>query len=66
VDYHDRPVTVEAILDGYQEILEVLRPYLCNDFQKIVRESFLTIEYLAAQSTPDTDILLSAWADLDA
>jgi AcrR family transcriptional regulator len=59
-DYHDRPVTVEAILDGYQEILEVLRPYLCNDFQKIMRESFLTIEHLAAQSTPDTDILISA------
>jgi AcrR family transcriptional regulator len=60
VDHHDRPVSVEAILDGYQEILEVLRPYLCNDFQKIMRESFLIIEHLAAQATLDTDILLSA------
>ena len=49
MDYHDREVTVEAMLEGYSEILEVLRPYLCADLQQITRESYLTIERLAAQ-----------------
>ena len=49
MDYHDREVTVEAMLEGYSEILEVLRPYLCADLQQITRESYHTIERLAAQ-----------------
>jgi AcrR family transcriptional regulator len=44
MDYQDRPVTVEAMLEGYAETLEVLRPYLCADPQQITRESYLTIE----------------------
>ena len=49
MDYHDREVTVEAMLEGYAEILEVLRPYLCSDPQQITQESFHTIERLASQ-----------------
>ena len=47
MDYHDRPVTVEAILEGYAQTLEVLRPYLCADVQQITRESYHAIETLA-------------------
>lgn len=49
LDYHDREVTTEAILAGYYEILEVLRPYLCADPHQITQESYLTIERLASQ-----------------
>ena len=52
MDYHDREVTVEAMLEGYSEILEVLRPYLCADLQQITQESYHTIERLAAQAQP--------------
>jgi len=55
MDYHDREVTVEAMLEGYSEILEVLRPYLCADLQQITRESYHTIERLAAQR-PVTEV----------
>ena len=48
MDYHNRPVTVEAMLAGYVETLEVLRPYLCADVQQITQESYHTIERLAA------------------
>jgi AcrR family transcriptional regulator len=48
MDYHDREVTVEAMLEGYAEILEVLRPYLCADPQQVTQESYHTIERLAA------------------
>ena len=41
-------MTVDAIIAGYYEILEVLRPYLCADPQQITQESYLTIERLAA------------------
>jgi len=51
MDYHDREVTVEAMLEGYGETLEVLRPYLCADPQQITQESYHTIERLAAQSS---------------
>jgi AcrR family transcriptional regulator len=44
---HDRKLTVESILAGYYEILEVLRPYLCSDPQQITRESYLTIQQMA-------------------
>jgi AcrR family transcriptional regulator len=54
MDYHDREVTVEAMLEGYAETLEVLRPYLCADPQQITQESYHTIERLAAQSSCET------------
>ena len=50
MDYHDRTVSVAAMLEGYGEILEVLRPYLCADPQQITQESYLTIERLATQA----------------
>ena len=53
MDYHDREVTVEAMLEGYAETLEVLRPYLCADPQQITQESYLTIERLATQSSAE-------------
>jgi AcrR family transcriptional regulator len=53
MDYHDREVTVEAMLEGYSEILEILRPYLCADLQQITQESYHTIERLAAQRPDD-------------
>src|SRR3569833_497644 len=49
LDYHDREITVAAMLEGYSSILEVLRPFLCADLQQITQESYLTIERLAAQ-----------------
>jgi AcrR family transcriptional regulator len=55
MDYHDREVTVETMLEGYSEILEVLRPYLCADPQQITQESYLTIERLASQRLCDAD-----------
>ena len=55
MDYHDREVTVEAMLEGYAEILEVLRPYLCSDPQQITQESFHTIERLASQRFNEPD-----------
>ena len=59
MDYHDREVTVEAMLEGYAEILEVLRPYLCSDPQQITQESFHTIERLAAQRLSEADALVA-------
>ena len=59
MDYHDREVTVEAVLEGYAEILEVLRPYLCADPQQITQESFHTIERLATQRFDESDVLLA-------
>ena len=55
MDYHDREVTVEAMLEGYVEILEVLRPYLSADPQQITQESFHTIERLASQRFNEPD-----------
>jgi AcrR family transcriptional regulator len=56
MDYHDRDITVDAMLEGYSEILEVLRPYLCADLQQITQESYHTIERLAAaHRTAETD-----------
>ena len=59
MDYHDREVTVEAILEGYAETLEVLRPYLCADLQQITRESYHTIERLAAQAAAEAEARLA-------
>lgn len=49
VEYHDRELTVEAVAAGYDEILEVLRPYLIADPQRVTSESHSTIERLTAQ-----------------
>jgi len=46
--FHDREVTVDTILEGYRQTLEVLRPYLCADPQQVTQESYHTIERLAA------------------
>jgi AcrR family transcriptional regulator len=59
MDYHDREVTVEAMLEGYGETLEVLRPYLCADLQQITQESYHTIERLAAQAAADAEARLA-------
>ena len=59
MDYHDREVTVEAMLEGYTETLEVLRPYLCADLQQITRESYNTIERLAAQAAAEAEARLA-------
>ena len=59
MDFHDREVTVEAVLEGYAQILEVLRPYLCADPQQITQESFHTIERLATQRFDESDVLLA-------
>jgi AcrR family transcriptional regulator len=48
-EYHDREVTTQTILEGYYEILEVLRPYLCADPRQITLQSYHTIELLASR-----------------
>src|SRR6201999_1410652 len=55
MDHHDREVTVEAMLRGYAETLEVLRPYLCADLQQLTQESYHTIERLAARAAADAE-----------
>jgi AcrR family transcriptional regulator len=55
MDYHDREVTVEVMLEGYAETLEVLRPYLCADPAQLTQESYHTIERLAAQAVTDAE-----------
>src|ERR1700761_3484846 len=59
MDYHDREVTVEAMLEGYAETLEVLRPYLCADLQQLTQESYHTIERLAARAAADAETSLA-------
>jgi AcrR family transcriptional regulator len=63
MDYHDREVTVEAMLEGYAEILEVLRPYLCADPQQVTQESYHTIERLASQSVGEAGARAAAAAN---
>src|ERR1700740_718426 len=55
MDYHDREVTVGAMLEGYAETLEVLPPYLCADLQQLTQESYHTIERLAARAAADAE-----------
>jgi AcrR family transcriptional regulator len=55
VEYHDREVTVSAVMAGYDEILEVLRPYLVADPQRVTSESYSTIERLTSQLAAQTD-----------
>jgi len=50
VEYHDRELTVEAVVAGYDEILEVLRPYLTADPQRVTSASYSTIERLTARA----------------
>jgi AcrR family transcriptional regulator len=50
VEYHDRELTLEAVAAGYDEILEVLRPYLVADPQRVTSESYSTLERLTAQN----------------
>jgi AcrR family transcriptional regulator len=55
MDYHDREITVGAMLEGYEETIEVLRPYLCSDPQRITQESYHTIERMAAQAAAEAE-----------
>ena len=50
VEYHDRELTLEAVAAGYDEILEVLRPYLVADLQRVTSESYSTLERLTARN----------------
>jgi AcrR family transcriptional regulator len=59
MDYHDREVTVEVMLEGYTATLEVLRPYIVADLQQITRESYHTIERLAAQAAAEAEARLA-------
>jgi AcrR family transcriptional regulator len=59
MDYQDREVTVEVMLEGYTETLEVLRPYIVADLQQITRESYHTIERLAAQAAAEAEARLA-------
>jgi len=59
MDYHGREVTVEVMLEGYTETLEVLRPYIVADLQQITRESYHTIERLAAQAAAEAEARLA-------
>lgn len=47
--FGDRQMTIVAMLDGYGEILEVLRPYICVDPHQITAQSYRTIKRLAQQ-----------------
>jgi AcrR family transcriptional regulator len=59
MDYHDREATVEVMLEGYTATLEVLRPYIVADLQLITRESYHTIERLAAQAAAEAEARLA-------
>jgi AcrR family transcriptional regulator len=50
IESQGKQLTLESILAGYYEILEVLRPYLNGDPQDITRESYLTVRQLAPPS----------------
>jgi electron transfer flavoprotein alpha/beta subunit len=59
MDYQGREVTVEVMLEGYAETLEVLRPYIVADLQQITQESYHTIERLAAQAAAEAEARLA-------
>lgn len=48
LEYHDRDVTPESINAGYNEILEVLHPYLAADLREVTRDALPTIQRLMA------------------
>ena len=56
IESQGKKLTVESILAGYYEILEVLRPYLTGDPRDITRESYLTVRQLAPPSGPETHL----------
>ncbi|MGH8264607.1 MAG: TetR/AcrR family transcriptional regulator [Steroidobacteraceae bacterium] len=49
LEYHDREVTAESIGAGYNEILEVLQPYLGADPNEITQLSYPTIARLTTR-----------------
>ena len=60
IEYHDRELTVEAVVAGYDEILEVLRPYLTSDPQRVTSASYSTIERLTARAPAPGGIIRTA------
>jgi AcrR family transcriptional regulator len=46
IEYQDRQMSADTMLEGYAAILEVLRPYLCADPQQITAQSSRTIARL--------------------
>lgn len=50
LEYHDREVTTESISAGYNEILEVLQPYLAADPVEITERSYPTIARLTTRA----------------
>ncbi|HVC02519.1 MAG TPA: TetR/AcrR family transcriptional regulator [Steroidobacteraceae bacterium] len=42
-EYHDRDINATTMLDGYYEIAEVLRPYLCVDPRELTELAYPTI-----------------------
>ena len=52
-EYQNRELCAATIREGYHGILEVLRPCLCTDPQRISEESSGTIERLVPLSAPD-------------
>lgn len=48
-EYQDRELCAATIQEGYHGILEVLRPCLCDDPQRITEQSSCTIERLVPQ-----------------
>ncbi|HTV50927.1 MAG TPA: TetR/AcrR family transcriptional regulator [Steroidobacteraceae bacterium] len=57
LEYHERGLTADTILEGYYEILEVLRPYLCADPLQIEQQSHLTIARLTGTRGPTSERL---------
>ena len=49
LSYQDRPVTIVSMQEGYGEILEVLRPYLCADPERVTEQAYHTIEQFAEE-----------------
>jgi len=70
IEFQDRQMSAETMLEGYAAILEVLRPYLCADPQQIAALSSRTIASLvpppAAPSTckPAAAVLQRSAAEL--
>ena len=46
LEYQEREITLAAIQDGYHGILEILRPCLCEDPQRITEQACCAIERL--------------------
>ncbi len=48
LEFHERELNAESIVEGYYEILEILRPYLALDPEVVSRDAARTIERLLA------------------